>query len=94
MQTIKVQIRFLSVLAEFCGEKEVTLNFPEGATLEDLNRKLVQKYPRLGDYIKDGRHLRTLRIMRNERPVEESGGVKAILKDGDLLTMFLTIAGG
>ena len=42
-----VRVLFFAYLRERCGVREVTMQLPEGATVEDLWRGLVARYDRL-----------------------------------------------
>jgi molybdopterin converting factor subunit 1 len=44
---VTVRVLFFAYLRERCGVREVTMQLPEGATVEDLWRGLVARYDRL-----------------------------------------------
>ncbi len=42
-----IRVLFFAYLRERCGVREVTMQLPEGATVDDLWRGLVERYDRL-----------------------------------------------
>src|SRR5688572_14675119 len=48
---MQVSLRLFAGLRDLIGSRELVLDLPEGARLEDLRTRLAQDYPRVGSMI-------------------------------------------
>jgi len=81
---VKVKVRLFAALRELVGEREVTLELSEGATVGDLRDRLVEEHPIIGTL------LPTLVWAVNEEYVASDQQVR----DGDEVALIPPISGG
>jgi molybdopterin converting factor subunit 1 len=81
---VRIRVRLFAVQRELAGTRELGLELPEGATIEDAWRALVQLHPVLAP----GRP--SVRFARNGAYAEPSEG----LADGDELAFIPPVSGG
>ncbi|MFB6080524.1 MAG: ubiquitin-like small modifier protein 1 [Haloferacaceae archaeon] len=81
-------------LAEVAGEREVDLELPAGATVDDALAALLDARPGLADRVLDDGDLREhVNVLRNGRGVDDEG-LSATVEAGDELAMFPPVSGG
>ena len=44
-----IEVRYFASLTDLTGRQQERVDLPDGATVEDLWRRLVERYPRLGE---------------------------------------------
>lgn len=81
---IRVTVKLFAVVREAAGAKELALELPEGSSVEDLRRALVQRLPALS------RILPSCAVAVNRRYA--SGDVR--LSDGDEAAVVPPVSGG
>ena len=93
--TKTIEIKFLTRFLEITGER--TTQIDDVNNISDLIDVLIKKY---GEEFKeilwdDKGNLRDyLKVMLNGEDVRDIDGLDTLLKDGDQVVMFQTIAGG
>lgn len=81
---MKVKVRLFAALHELLGQREVTLDLSEGATIDDLRDRLVEEHPIVRTL------LPTLVWAVNEEYVPSEHR----LRDGDEVALIPPISGG
>jgi molybdopterin converting factor subunit 1 len=81
---VKVKVRLFAALHELLGQREVTLDLSEGATIDDLRDRLVEEHPIVRTL------LPTLVWAVNEEYVPSEHR----LRDGDEVALIPPISGG
>lgn len=81
---MEITVRLFASLREMAGTGQCILQAPDGATLEQVIDRLVERYPAL-----DG-HQASWHFAVNQEHAEAG----AILKDGDTVAIFPYVAGG
>lgn len=94
---MKVSVRFFAALREIVGKKEETLEFSEGndVTVESVLKRLTALHGKdFAEYVYDtqtGDVRGYLHLLVNEKNVK---GLKAQLKDCDILAIIPPVGGG
>ena len=81
---MKVRVLFFAGFRDLTGNKEDEIELKNTATLEDLRREVLAKYPILKDRIN------RLLVALNE----SYAGPNTRLKDGDKVALFPPVSGG
>jgi molybdopterin converting factor subunit 1 len=82
---VKINVKLFAALHELLGQRELSLELAEGATIEDLRDRLVEEHPVVATF------LPTLVWALNEEYV--SGGHRR-LQEGDEVALIPPISGG
>ena len=83
-QKVQVKLLFFATLKDIVGKRELDIDVPSGATVNDLWEQLESRYPALGRY-------RSIALTSlNEEYVDRA----AIVSDGDEVAMFPPVSGG
>ncbi len=92
---MRIHVKALRPFKETLGAGDIELERPDGETVEDLIRHLVEEHPAFGPQALDdsGGIDVTLNIMVSGKPVGEHDLVKP-LEDGDEVMLFMPLAGG
>ena len=90
-----VTVRALRPFKEALGAGELSVERPDGETLEGLVRALAEAYPAFAEHALDegGGVALTLGIMVGGRPVGE-GSLAEELEEGQEVLLFLPMSGG
>jgi molybdopterin synthase sulfur carrier subunit len=90
---VSVELRFYATFREAVGEKAVTREVPDGATLGDALADAVEEYPDLDRQIltENGDLRDGVRALRNGREAVEAD---SRLDDGDEVSFMTPIHGG
>jgi len=89
---IRIKLILLDeVLRRAIGEKEVTLDLPEEATVEDLLKRATVEY---GSAVLEAALKPGTSILLNGQSIDFLGGLKARLSDGDRVAIIPLIVGG
>jgi molybdopterin synthase sulfur carrier subunit len=77
-------------------DRQIDIDFPEGATIRTLLTELTGRYEGLGGLVfADPGTLRDfVNILKNGRNIHFLAGLDTPLDDGDVIAMFPPIAGG
>ncbi len=92
---MKLKIKLLKPFSDAVGKSELELDF-DGATLEDMLKVLVNRYPSL----KKEFHTKTdeltdyMCMFVNDKPISALNGINTELKNGDELLFFIPVSGG
>jgi len=89
-----ITLRFFGALRQAIGQREVGLPWA-GATVEEVLRRFAdESSEEVRSFIFDrqGRRWRSLLLLLNEEPVEDSQATR--VADGDILALLLPLAGG
>lgn len=86
---MKVKVEYYATLRELLKIKWEEVEVKEGASVSDLMEVLVSLH---GETLAQA--LNESRKLVNGRDVEGLGGLKIILKEGDVLSLFPPIGGG
>ena len=92
---MKLKIKFLKPFSDAVGKSELELDF-DGATLEDMLKILVNRYPRLKKefYTKTDELTDYMCMFVNDKPISALNGINTELKNGDELLFFIPVSGG
>jgi len=92
---MKIKIKLLKPFSDAVGKSEVELDF-NGATLEDMLKVLVNRYPRLKKefYTKTDELTDYMCMFVNDKPISALNGINTELKNGDELLFFIPVSGG
>jgi len=95
---IIVKIRTILALKTIMGSGEIELSFPEGSTLGQLIKALVNRW---GDdlasqlYEPNSENLRSyIRLMVNGRDIAFLEGMETVLRNGDEVLILPPVSGG
>ncbi|MDW8092082.1 MAG: MoaD/ThiS family protein [Nitrososphaerota archaeon] len=97
MSEITVRTRYFAYLREAIGHTEEVVELPEGATVMDFVRKVIELHgSEIGRFVLDerGRLRRSIRVALNGETVEESIIDRTVLKSGDVVVILPPISGG
>lgn len=88
--------RLFADLAEAAGERRVTVDVDEGATVGDALDALVETRPGLRDRLYDetGELHGHINVLRNGTNVMTADGLETPVADGDELALFPPVSGG
>ena len=92
---MKLKLNLLKPFSDVVGKKELAMDF-DGATLDELFRDLVGRYPKLKSelYTENNEVTDYVSIFVNDKPLSVLDGLDTKLKDGDELLIFVPISGG
>lgn len=92
---MKLKIKLLKPFSDAVGKSELELDF-DGATLEDMLKVLVNRYPRLKKefYTKTDELTDYMCMFVNNKPISALNGINTELKNGDELLFFSPVSGG
>jgi molybdopterin synthase sulfur carrier subunit len=91
----KVKVRFFGPFRDLFGGREVEVELPHGARLQELLRRLSDNPEREKEIFVSAEALQPhLVIMKNGRPVPKPEGLAAALQDGDTIAIFPFLGGG
>lgn len=95
LKNMKIKVRFLAYFRDLFGEREKEVRLPEGAHLRQLLEVLCDSPERRAQVFVEEKKLNPHAvIMKNGRPVQSSGGLDALLADGDVIAVFPYLGGG
>lgn len=80
---MKCKIKAFGISKDIIGNKLLELELPEGSTVMDLKRELIEKYKAFAD-------LKSLYIALNNDYADE----KMVLKEGDEIALIPPVSGG
>ncbi len=80
---MKCKIKAFGISQEIIGNKLLEMEVPDGHTISDLKKALIQKYPTFDS-------LKSLYIAVNNEYAPES----ALLKEGDEIALIPPVSGG
>ena len=92
---MKLKIKLLKPFSDAVSKSELELDF-DGATLEDMLKVLVNRYPRLKKefYTKTDELTDYMCMFVNDKPISALNGINTELKNGDELLFFIPVSGG
>jgi len=92
---MKLKIKLLKPFSDAVGKSELDLDF-DGATLEDMLKVLVNRYPKLRKefYTKTDELTDYMCMFVNNKPISVLKGINTELKNGDELLFFIPVSGG
>ena len=92
---MRISVKALRPFKEALGAGDLDLERPEGETIEELIRSLVEAHPPFAEHAieADGSIALTLNIMINGRPVGE-GDLSRPLVEEDEVLLFMPLSGG
>ncbi len=94
---MRVKVKVFAKLRELVKNREIDVELKNGSTIIDLLTTLTETY---GDELKshlfseNGALKKHFTIYVNGVGVDELGGVKVVLKDGDVVAILPPISGG
>ena len=94
---MEVKVRFYATYREITGSGEVMVALEENADVEELLRRIFEKYEKLKDTIIDkqtGNLSKYVKVFKNGRDIDFLEGLSTKLNGGDLIVMFPPVAGG
>lgn len=92
---MELDLRFFATFREAVGQKELSREFDDGATVGDVLTDLETEYEGLeGRLLENGSIAPQLSVLKNGRDVVHMENAETDLEDGDLLSIFPPVAGG
>lgn len=92
---IKVKLHFMGPLADFTGEKEATIELPNGSKFRDLLKKIDERFgKKLPEMFYANGQYKMLLLMLNLRDIHPEKDVERPLADGDSLHVIPPVGGG
>ena len=94
---ININIRFLSLLADYAGEEESNLKVDENSSINDIIKYLTSRYGNnFKSKILDSQNVlsKYIIIILNDVDIRSFDGLDTLIKEGDELTFLPVIAGG
>jgi MoaD family protein len=95
---VNVTIKFFTTLREMTGKGEDVVTLPENASMEDLLRRLSDKYGRkFEEYVfeKDGRETsQNLQFLIDGQSTATMQGIKTRLRPGCVVAIIPPVGGG
>jgi MoaD family protein len=89
-------LKFIGALRQISGKTQLTVNFQEGMSIQDLVTKISQEMPRLdktfSDQLNDSRS--NSLILINGREISVLNGLETKLNDGDEIVFIPVVHGG
>ncbi len=87
----KLTVELYATLRELTGQKKLELDFTPGEKVEDVLKRLVEKFPDLKEVLfKEGKVNPGIRIYSQERTLKPDDK----LREGETLKVFPPLAGG
>ena len=91
-----LMLKFICALRQISGKTQLTVNFQEGMSIQDLVTKISQEMPRLdktfSDQLNDSRS--NSLILINGREISVLNGLETKLNDGDEIVFIPVVHGG
>ncbi|MGA3289052.1 MAG: MoaD/ThiS family protein [Candidatus Bathyarchaeia archaeon] len=91
-----LMLKFIGALRQISGKTQLTVNFQEGMSIQDLVTKISQEMPRLdktfSDQLNDSRS--NSLILINGREISVLNGLETKLNDGDEIVFIPVVHGG
>ncbi len=93
---MELELRFFANFREAVGQKTITREYDDGATVGDVLRALEAEFDGLEGNIldDDGDILPQLSVLKEGREVLHMEGTETTLEDGNRLSVFPPVAGG
>ncbi len=92
---MELDLRFFATFREAVGQKELSREFDDDATVGDVLTALEAEYDGLeGRLLENGSIAPQLSVLKNGRDVVHMDDAETELEDGDLLSVFPPVAGG
>ena len=92
---MQVELNFFATFREAVGEKTVSRELDEGATIGDVLTDLESEFDGLdGQLLDDGDVRPQINVLRNGREVAQESGTATAVEDGDTIAVFPPVAGG
>jgi len=92
---LKITIKAFATLRDaFGGRGFLTIELPEGSSIEDLIRELQNLFKLEAELVDLGKSASNIKILVNGREIRYLEGVKTKLKDGDVVAFIPPVGGG
>ncbi|WP_255193090.1 ubiquitin-like small modifier protein 1 [Natronobeatus ordinarius] len=92
---MELDLRFFATFREAVGQKELSRDVDDDATVGDVLAALETEYDGLeGRLLDDGSIAPQLSVLKNGRDVVHMDDAETELEEGDLLSVFPPVAGG
>ena len=89
-------LKFIGALRQISGKTQLTVNFQEGMSIQDLVTKISQEMPQLdktfSDQLNDSRS--NALVLINGREISVLNGLETKLNDGDEIVFIPVVHGG
>jgi len=89
-----IEMRFFANFRDAVGQKEISREVPDDATVGTVLAGIVEEYPEVDIFQADGSVREFLSIMKNGRDITYIDGVDTELEAGDTVSVFPPVAGG
>ncbi|KYH38849.1 MAG: molybdenum biosynthesis protein MoaD [Candidatus Hecatellales archaeon B24] len=93
---VKVKVEFFTTLRDITGKREEVVRLPPKATVGELLDSLSRRYgPKFVEYVFEKGEVRpNLIVMVDGKSIALMGGLKAPLKDGNIVAILPAFGGG
>jgi molybdopterin synthase sulfur carrier subunit len=91
---MEIEMRFFANFRETVGQKEISREVEDGATVGTALQDIVGEYPEMDLFVEDGSLREFLSIMKNGREITYIDGLDTELEAGDTVSVFPPVAGG
>jgi len=91
---MEIEMRFFANFREAVGQKTITRDHSEGATVGEVLEEITEEYPEVDLFNEEGELREFLSVMKNGREVVYIDGLATGLEDGDTISVFPPVAGG
>jgi len=91
---MEIEMRFFANFRDTVGEKEISREVADDATVGTALQDVVTEYPEVDLFAEDGSLREFLSIMKNGRDITYIDGLETELEAGDTVSVFPPVAGG
>lgn len=91
---MEIEMRFFANFREAVGQKTITRECQEDATVGEALEELTAEYPGVDLFDEDGELREFLSVMKNGREIAYLDGLETELEESDTISVFPPVAGG
>ncbi|MEF8812809.1 MAG: ubiquitin-like small modifier protein 1 [Halovenus sp.] len=91
---MEIELRFFANFRDIVGQKTITREYGDTATIGDIMRALSAEYPEMELFADDGTVRDYLTIMKDGRDITYIDGLDTELESNSTVSLFPPVAGG